>query len=66
MAEDPVMVDVPGHPLRDDGVTVGDWVARSLKPWTGDQAELWKHRKKVTRPVFQKVKNDHLSWGYAT
>ena len=31
LAEDPVLVDVHGHPLHDDAVKVGDWVARNLR-----------------------------------
>ena len=64
LAEDLVLVDVHGHHLHNDEVRVGDWAARNLRTWVGDQTELWKSRGKVTRPVFQKVKDDHLSRGY--
>ena len=58
------MVDIPNHHIHDDGVKVGDWVARSLKPWTGEQEELWKNKKRVARPILQKLKDGHLSRGY--
>ena len=62
--EDLILVDVPNHHIKDDGAKVGDWVARSLKPWTGDQEELWKNKKRVSRPVLQDLKDGHLSRGY--
>ena len=62
--EDLVLVDVPNHHIKDDGANVGDWVARSLKPWTGEQKELWKHKKRVSRPVLQDLKDSHLSRSY--
>ena len=51
--EDLILVDIPNHHIRDDGAKVGDWVARGLKPWTGDQEVLWRNKKRVSRPLFQ-------------
>ena len=62
--EDLVLVDIPNHHIHDDGAKIGDWVARSLKPWTGEQEELWKNKRRVARPILQKLKDGHLSRGY--
>ena len=62
--EDLILVDVPNHHIKDDGAKVGDWIARGLKPWTGDQEVLWRNKKRVSRPVLQDLKDGHLSRGY--
>ena len=43
---------------------MGDWVARNVRPWTGDQEVLWKNIAREAKPKLQNLKDGHLSRGY--
>lgn len=60
-ADGPIMIDLPGHHLKDDAHSVMDKVARLLRPWMGSQADLWKAHPRKVKPVLQDLKDRHLT-----
>lgn len=60
-ADGPIMIDVPGHHLKDDAHTVMDKAARLLRPWMGSQADLWKAHPRKVKPVLQDLKDRFLT-----
>ena len=60
-ADGPIMIDLPGHHLKDDAHSVMDKVARLLRPWMGSQVDLWKAHPRKVKPVLQDLKDRHLT-----
>jgi len=59
--EEPVLVNVQNHHLLDNAHDVVDMKARSLRPFMGDQKDLFKNLPRKSRPVLQDLKDDHLT-----
>ena len=58
----PVLVDLPGHHLKDDAHNVIDFKARELRPYNGGNQEYyWSRRLRRSAPVIDDLKLQHLA-----